>query len=66
MLERLRAVAFDRGVKGESGALLGLWILMAGFRFLRKRAGRTNELVYRGELEPGQQLIITHQTETHG
>ncbi len=30
MLERLRAVAFDRGVKGESGALLALWILMAG------------------------------------
>ncbi len=66
MLEKLRGVAYDRGVKGDSGALLALWILMAGFRFIRKRAVRTNDLVYRGTLEEGQQLVITHTTETHG
>lgn len=66
MLERLRAVAFTRGVKGDSGPLLGLWILMVGLRYLRKRAGRRDEVVYRGSLEPGQQLLISHQHETHG
>lgn len=66
MIERLRAVAFDRGVRGDSGALLGVWVLIVGFRFIKKHAGRRNELVYRGELVEGQQLVITHMNETHG
>lgn len=66
MLEKLRSYAFLRGVRGESSVLLGIWVLLVGVRFLKKWIGDEPVVVFREELEAGQQLIITHQHETHG
>jgi hypothetical protein len=58
----LRGTAYRRGVLGSSRAWLGLWIVMAGWAWLRRNAGRAEEPVLRVELEPGERLLITHET----
>ncbi len=57
-----KRTAFRRGVVGSSRAWLALWILQAGWGWLRRHAGRAEEPVLRLKLEPGERLLITHET----
>lgn len=66
LLDRLRIFALERGVRGSSSALTAVWVIVAGYQFLRKRSRRVDEVVYRAELAPGQRLLIDHLQETHG
>ncbi len=53
--------AFMDGRPGPWGALAaGIF----GFRTLRRWSRRTEQIVYRGELEPGGSLVITHTNDT--
>jgi hypothetical protein len=54
-----------RGVYGSSR--VWLWIAIGAWasRRLRRAIGSEPDLVYRGELRPGESLRIAHQPETY-
>jgi hypothetical protein len=66
MLTRLRILAFQRGVTGNSRAFLGIWLLITGFRLLKRLLADEPQVVYREELKPGEHLVIDHLTVTRG
>ena len=39
---------------------VALSLVLSGLRLLRRMATRTPKVVFREELDPGQQLVITH------
>lgn len=47
------------GLRGSSSTWMAVWVLIAGYRWLKKRTG-PEPVVVRERLEPGQQLVITH------
>ena len=49
----------DRGLRGSSSVCLAVWVLTVAYRYLRKMAA-PEPTVIREELQPGQQLVITH------
>lgn len=49
----------DRGLRGSSGVWLAVWVVTVAYRYLRKMAA-PEPTVIREELQPGQQLVITH------
>jgi hypothetical protein len=66
MLNYLRTRAFARGVLGDSRPFLAIWILLAGFRLIKRLAGSEPKVVFREELQPGESLVISHTAATHG
>lgn len=54
-----------KGVYGSSRAWFWVAVVTWGVRFLRRAAGSQYELVYRGELKPGETLRIGHLPETY-
>lgn len=56
----VKATGFRRGVLGGSRYWFGLWAALSLAGWLRRRAGGEEQLAYRTELLPGEQLVITH------
>jgi hypothetical protein len=47
------------GLRGSSSTWMAIWVLLSGYRYLKRRAA-PDPVVIRERLEPGQQLIVTH------
>lgn len=65
-LHLLQRTGVRKGVVG--GSRRWVWVAIAtwGLRRLRRAIGSEPELVYRGELRPGQTFEIQHLPETYG
>jgi hypothetical protein len=65
-LRALQTRGVQRGVLGSSRGWF--WIAVVSFvlRRLRKMAGGEPEVVFRGELKPGEVIQIDHRTELVG
>jgi hypothetical protein len=50
------------GLRGSSSAWMAIWVLLTGYRYLKRKAA-PDPVVVRERLEPGQQLIVTHFAE---
>jgi hypothetical protein len=66
LLRYAQARGVQRGIRGTSRTwfwiAVGAWVL----RRVRRFVGSETEVVYRGELKPGQALRIDHLTEIYG
>jgi hypothetical protein len=47
------------GLRGSSSAWMAIWVLLTGYRYLKRKAA-PDPIVIRERLEPGQQLVVTH------
>jgi hypothetical protein len=47
------------GLRGSSSTWMAVWVLLTGYRYIKKKAA-PDPVVVRERLEPGQQLVITH------
>lgn len=47
------------GLRGSSSAWMAIWVLLTGYRYLKRKAA-PDPVVIRERLEPGQQLVVTH------
>jgi len=47
------------GLRGSSSAWMAIWVLLTGYRWLRKKAA-PDPVVVREQLRPGEQLVISH------
>ena len=56
--------AVQRGLFGGNRTWMAVFGVMAAAKVVRRIAGSEPETVFRGELRPGEGLIITHLTET--
>jgi hypothetical protein len=65
-LQILQRNGVRRGVMGGSRPWFWVAIGTWGLRRLRRTIGSEPEVVYRGELQPGQTFRIDHLTETYG
>ncbi len=63
-LSFLQRSAFKRFRDGRPGPWGALAASIFGFRMLLKWSKRTEEVVYRGVVAPGEGLTITHLTES--
>jgi len=63
-LRRLQSLGVSRGVFGGSRAWF--WVAVVAFfaRNARRAIGSEYDVVYRGELRPGEAVRIDHLTET--
>jgi len=59
---RLEATGFRRAAQG-SGAWFTLSVTLAALRLLGRLGARKREVVWRGELQPGQALRVGHLLE---
>ena len=63
MLERLQRLAISRAFRTGGNRT---WVIIGTGAWLLRTANRLRspspEVVYRGTIEPGQQLVIDHQT----
>lgn len=66
LLGFLQSRGVQRGVFGTSRAWF--WVAVSAWvlRRIRKVVGSEPELVYRGEIKPGQAIQIDHLTEVYG
>jgi hypothetical protein len=66
LLRSLQSRGVQRGFRGSSRSwfwiAVGAWTL----RRVRRMIGSEPEIVYRGELKPGQAIKIDHLTEVYG
>ena len=58
----VQATSYRRGLLGGNRRWFAVWAVLAVTQFLRKHLGRTEEVVYRTELHPGEELHILHGT----
>ncbi len=65
-LSFLQRSAFRRFRDGRRGPWGALAASIFGFRMLLRWSKRTEEVVYRGVVEPGEAITITHLTESVG
>jgi hypothetical protein len=54
-----------RGVYGRSRGWFWVAVVTFGVRRLRRAIGSEYELVYRGEVKPGETIQIDHLTQTY-
>lgn len=47
------------GLRGSSSAWMAVWVLLTGYRYIKRKAA-PDPVVIRERLEPGQQLVVTH------
>lgn len=47
------------GLRGSSSAWMAIWVLLTGYRYIKRKAA-PDPVIVRERLEPGQQLIVTH------
>ena len=64
-LRYLQRRGVNKGVKGSSRSWFWVAVAAWGVRRLRRAIGSEYELVYRGEVKPGETLQIGHLTETY-
>jgi hypothetical protein len=64
-LHMLQRRGVSKGVLGGSRGWFWVAVVTWGLRRLRRAIGSEPELVYRGELEPGQTFKIEHLPETY-
>jgi hypothetical protein len=64
-LQILQRNGVRRGVVGGSRSWFWVAVATWGLRRLRRAIGSEPELVYRGELKPGQAFRIDHLPETY-
>lgn len=55
----------NKGVLGSSRPWFWVFVASWGIRRLRRAIGSEYELVYRGDLRPGEVLQIGHRAETY-
>ena len=60
LLRRARRLGLARAGVGGSRAWVTLSLVLSGVRLLRRMATRAPKVVYREELHPGEQLVVTH------
>ncbi|HEX8804144.1 MAG TPA: hypothetical protein VF743_08120 [Acidimicrobiales bacterium] len=65
-LNLLQRSGVRKGVVGGSSRWLWVAVATWGLRWLRRALGSEPELVYRGELRPGETFTIDHLPETYG
>jgi hypothetical protein len=65
-LQILQRNGVRRGVMGSSRPWFWVAVGTWGLRRLRRAIGSEPEVVYRGELQPGQTFTIEHTAETYG
>jgi hypothetical protein len=66
LLRYLQARGVQRGVRGTSRSWFWIAVGAWTFRRVRRAIGSEPEVVYRGELKPGQAIRIDHSTEVYG
>lgn len=66
LLGFLQSRGVQRGVMGSSRAWFWIAISAWVLRRVRRAIGSEPELVYRGEVKPGQAIQIDHLTEVYG
>lgn len=64
-LRLLQTRGVSRGVLGTSRGWFWVAVLAWGLRHARRAVGSEYEVVYRGELKPGETIDIAHLTETY-
>lgn len=65
-LQVLQRNGVRRGVLGGSNRWFWIAVVTWSLRRFRRAIGSEPELVYRGELSPGQAFMIDHLPETYG
>jgi hypothetical protein len=55
-----------RGIRGTSRSWFWIAVAAWGLRRVRRLVGSEPEVVYRGELKPGQAIRIDHLNEVYG
>lgn len=60
---KLRQQGFRRGVLGPSRGWLAVWASLTALRLVKKVWIKEPVVVYRGELKPGETLVIAHGRE---
>jgi hypothetical protein len=55
-----------RGIRGGSRGWFWVFVVVWVSRRVRHAIGSEPAVVYRGELQPGDTIEISHQTETYG
>ncbi len=66
ILLRLQKSSFRRFRDGHAGPWGALAVGLFGVRTLRRWSRRSEDVVYREKLEPGERLTITHRVDTKG
>jgi hypothetical protein len=64
-LRFLQRRGLNKGVLGSSRPWLWVFLATWGIRRARRAIGSEYEVVYRGEVKPGETLQIGHLTETY-
>jgi hypothetical protein len=64
-LRLLQVRGVSRGVLGSSRPWFWVAVVAGSVRLARRLAGREEEVVYRGNLRPGESLEIEHRAETY-
>lgn len=60
VIRYLRATGFRRGFLGGSRPWFAIWAALALARWLKQKSKGEEEVAYRTELRPGEQLVVTH------
>jgi hypothetical protein len=66
LLRYLQARGVQRGFRGSSRAWFWIAVGAWAFRRVRRVVGSEPEVVFRGELKPGQAIRIDHLREIYG
>jgi hypothetical protein len=64
-LHSLQRLGMSRGVLGGSRAWLYVFLVSFGLRKVRQAIGSEYEVVWRGEVRPGETIRIGHLAETY-
>lgn len=64
-LQYLQRRGMARGVRGTSRVWLWIFVFSFVSRRLRRAIGSEYELVWRGDVRPGESIRISHLTETY-
>jgi hypothetical protein len=64
-LHFLQRRGLNKGVLGSSRGWLWIFVVTFGVRQVRKAIGSEYDLVWQGEVKPGEILQIGHLTETY-
>jgi hypothetical protein len=65
VLRLLQTRGISRGLFGGSRGWFYVLLGVVGLRQLRKRIGSVPDVVYQGELRPGETILIGHKAETY-
>jgi hypothetical protein len=63
VIKALQRLGVTRGVVGSSRFWLWIAVVTTALRVLRRVGGRTEKVIFRRELDPGETLVISHERE---